>query len=320
MDEAVFTRYGRGPLITPDDLPFQPNAVLNPGVAEMDGAVVLLLRVEDRQGISHIYVARSANGVDGWRIERQPLLAADLPEYPFEEWGCEDARVTQIEPRKWVIAYTAYSRYGPAVALATTQDFETVDRLGTVLSPPNKDAALFPAQFEGRWILLHRPVTGGQEHIWYACSAEDLLHWTLPGILLPERGGPWWDGLRVGVGAPPIRTDQGWLLIYHGVKEMGARPVYRLGLSLLDGNNPRKMLARASEWVFAPEVEYEQRGLVPNVVYSCGALHRGDEIWMYYGAADTVIGLATAKLADLQSFVWRHDFLSRVGREKGMER
>ncbi|MCL4534167.1 MAG: glycosidase [Bacteroidetes bacterium] len=317
MRQGLFTRYGPRPILTPDDLSFKANAVLNPGVALVDGEVLLLLRIEDRRGISHVHVARSANGVDGWRIAERPLLQADSPGHPFEEWGCEDPRVTQISPKKWIIAYTAYSRYGPAVALATTTDFETVTRIGIVLSPTNKDAALFPRQFHSQWVMLHRPVTGGQEHIWYV-SSPDLKDWTRPGVLLPQRSGPWWDGLRVGVGAPPIQTDQGWLLIYHGVKEMGARPVYRLGLALLDLDNPRKMLARASEWVFAPETDYEQRGLVPNVVYSCGAIGRGDELWMYYGASDTVIGLATAKMTDLLDFVRENDYLHRVGRQKGM--
>ena len=314
----IFTRHGHGPLLTPSDLELDADAVFNPGVAEMDGEVVLLLRIEDRTGISEIRTARSANGVDGWRIADHALLKPDLPEYPFEEWGCEDARVTQVGSHEWVIAYTAYSRYGPAVALATTRDFETATRLGVVLAPTNKDAALLPSAFDGKHILLHRPVTGGQEHIWYACSRSDLTHWSEPGVLLPERGGPWWDGLRIGVGAPPLRTDDGWLLIYHGVKEMGGRPVYRLGLALLDADNPRKPIARASRWVFAPEADFEQRGLLPNVVYTCGALLRGDDVWMYYGTADTVIGLATAKLKALLAFVHEYDFLDLVGKHKGM--
>ncbi|MHB0869061.1 MAG: glycoside hydrolase family 130 protein [Chloroflexota bacterium] len=318
MSHEVFVRHGLRPIITPDDLPFETNAVLNPGVAEMDGEVVLLLRIEDRQGISHVHVARSYNGVDGWRIDGRPLLEADLPGYPFEEWGCEDARVTQVAPGRWLIAYTAYSRYGPAVALATTEDFVSVTRLGVVLSPTNKDATVFPEQFGDMWIMLHRPVTGNQEHIWFACSSEGWSHWSLPGVLIPQRTGPWWDSLRIGVGAPPLRTEEGWLLIYHGVKEMAVRPIYRLGLALLDLHDPRRVLARASEWVFAPEAEYEQRGLVPNVVYSCGALQRGGEVWMYYGAADTVIGLAIAKTSELLAFVREHDFLHRVGRQKGM--
>ncbi len=181
MAHQLFVRHGDKPLITPDDLPFEANAVLNPGVAEMNGEVLLLQRIEDATGVSHIHVARSANGVDRWRVEERPLLEADLPEYPFEEWGCEDPRVTRIGPKMWIIAYTA----------------------------------VFPELFGGMWILLHRPVTGGQEHIWHACSPE-MAHWSLPGVSLPQQGGPWWDSLRVGVGAPPLRTDQGSLLIYQG--------------------------------------------------------------------------------------------------------
>ena len=242
----------------------------------------------------------------------------DLPECPFEEWGCEDPRISQIKPNQWIIAYTAYSRYGPSVALATTSNFETVTRLGVVLPPTNKDATIMPQQFDDEWIMLHRPVTGGEEHIWYISTKQNLHYWGQPGVLLPERGGPWWDGLRIGVGAPPLRTEEGWLLIYHGVKEMAERPVYRLGLALLDLQNPRRVLARASEWIFAPETDYEQRGLVPNVVYTCGALLRGDEVWMYYGAADTVIALAVAKLHDLLAFVHEHNYLGDIGLEKGM--
>jgi beta-1,4-mannooligosaccharide/beta-1,4-mannosyl-N-acetylglucosamine phosphorylase len=318
MAQKIFTRRSDKPLLSPDDLSLDVDAVFNPGVAEIDGEVVLLLRIEDRQGLSEIRVARSSNGVDGWRIADRPLLQPDLPEFPFEEWGCEDARVTQVAPREWVIAYTAYSRYGPAVALATTADFETVDRLGVVLAPTNKDATVFPQSFDGMNILLHRPVTGGYEHIWYACARDGYSHWSQPGVLIPERGGPWWDGLRIGVGAPPLRTDDGWLLIYHGVKDMAGHPVYRLGLALLDLDDPRKAIARASRWVFGPEAAFERHGLVPNVVYTCGALVRGDDIWMYYGAADTTVGLATAKMSDLLTFVQQHDYLHIIGRDKGL--
>ena len=318
LRDITFRRVGSGPILTPDDLPFHTDGVFNPGVAELDGEVVLLLRIEDRQGISQIRVARSGNGVDGWQVEGHPLLEPDLPDFPFEEWGCEDSRVTHMADGSFAIAYTAYSRYGPAVALATTQDFTSVERIGVVLSPTNKDAAVFPRSFQDTWLMLHRPVTGAQEHIWYASSTGGLGQWSLPGVLLPQRGGPYWDGMRVGVGAPPIETEEGWLLIYHGVKEAAGRPIYRLGLALLDRDNPRKVLRRASRWIFAPEAPYEQQGVAANIVYTCGALLRGDEVWMYYGAADTVVALATARLADLLAFVHRYDLLERLGRDKGM--
>lgn len=318
MNESPFTRCAQNLILTPNGLPVNANSVLNPGVAEVDGEVVLLLRIEMKRGTSQIRVARSANGVDNWQIAEQPLLAPNLSEYPYEEWGCEDLRVTQIGTGEWLIAYVAYSPHGPAVALAITFDFEVVRRLGIVLAPTNKDAAVLPQLPSGEWIMLHRPVTGGAEEIWYAVADQDVAHWTNPGILFPVRGGPRWDGLRIGVGAPPILTDRGWLLIYHGVKQLGSNPIYRLGLALLEKDDPRKTLLRASEWVFAPEMPYEQHGQVSNVVFTCGALLRGDEVWMYYGAADTVVGLAIAKLSDLLDFVEGHDYLRRVSRVKGM--
>lgn len=318
IDHGLFCRSKQNPLLTASKLPIYVNSVLNPGVVEINGEVLLLVRVDTKRGISQIRVARSVNGVDNWRIDPQPLLEPRLANYPYEEWGCEDPRVTQIAPDEWLIAYVAYSRYGPAVAFASTNDFQSVNRLGIVLAPTNKDAALFPRKFNGQWYMLHRPVTGGQEHIWYASADGNLSHWGEPGVLMPQNGGPWWDGLRIGVGAPPILTDQGWLLIYHGVKELGNHPIYRLGLALLDKDDPRKVLARTSDWVFAPEADYEQNGFVPGVVFTCGAICRGEDVWMYYGAADTVIGLATANMSELLSFVWENDYLCQTGRAKGM--
>lgn len=168
MRRDLFVRSRGNPIITPEHLPFNVNGVLNPGAATLDGEVILWLRIEDRQGISGMHVARSSNGVDGWRIERQPLLEPGLPEYPYEQWGCEDPRVTQIGPQTWIIAYTAYSPFGPGVALAKTEDFVSATRFGLVMSPNNKDATLFPEKIGGRWLMLHRPVTGGGEHVWYA--------------------------------------------------------------------------------------------------------------------------------------------------------
>src|ERR1051326_9438322 len=143
MDRDLFRSSKANPIIKPTDLPFGVNGVLNPGVALVDNEVVLLLRVENRRGISALYVARSANGIDNWRIEQHPLLEPRLAEYPYEKWGCEDPRVTQIGPHTWMITYTAYSPSGPGVALAKTEDFVSVERLGLVMAP-NKDATLFP--------------------------------------------------------------------------------------------------------------------------------------------------------------------------------
>jgi predicted GH43/DUF377 family glycosyl hydrolase len=178
MNHDLFVRSEANPILKPTDLPFSVNGVLNPGVALVDGEVVLLLRIENRRGISALYVARSANGVDNWRIEPQALLEPRLAEYPYEKWGCEDPRLTQIGEHTWMIAYTAYSPYGPGVALAKTEDFISIERLGLVMSPNNKDATLFPEKINGSWLMLHRPVTGSGEHVWYASSDRAMVGWS----------------------------------------------------------------------------------------------------------------------------------------------
>ncbi len=182
--------------------------------------------------------------------------------------------------------------------MARTEDFERAERIGLIFSPNNKDAVLFPKKFEGRWGVLHRPDAGGIEHIWSAYS-PDLVHWGEPHCVLPELAGPAWDGMKVGAGPPPILTEDGWLLIYHGVKSYGGHLVYRAGVALLDKDRPHKTVARSHNWIFQAEAPYELSGLTPNVVFPMGLLLRGNELWMYYGAADSCTCLATAKLDDV---------------------
>lgn len=295
----VFHRVPNNPLLTPADMPFPAAAVLNPGATEQNGETILLLRVENHAGYSSIYVARSRDGVTGWQIESEPILRYGQDRWRYEMWGCEDARVTYLpEEKRWYITYTAYSPRGAAVAIARSEDLVKAERIGLVFSPNNKDAALFPRRFDGRWAVLHRPDAGGIEHIWSAYS-PDLVHWGEPHCVVPEGEGAAWDAVKVGAGPPPILTEHGWLLIYHGVKGYGGHLVYRVGVALLDKKKPYRMIARSANWVFQAEAPYELSGLVPNVVFPTGLLVRGDELWLYYGAADTYVCLATAKLADV---------------------
>jgi predicted GH43/DUF377 family glycosyl hydrolase len=263
----------------------------------------LLARVEDRRGISHLTVARSANGADGWTIEPEPLLAP-AEGIASEQWGFEDARIVWVEElSRWVITCTAYGPAGPAVFLATTEDFDTAERHGVVRHPEDKNAALLPHRIDGRWVLLHRPKTefgGGHGEIVLSRSV-DLVSWSAPEQVLQPRAGAWWDSLRIGIGPPPLRTEHGWLLLYHGVKDTVAGEVYRVGLALLDLDEPTRVLRRSPTWILAPLADYERTGDVPNVVFPSGLLHdeASDEIRLYYGAADSSICLATARLQDL---------------------
>ena len=297
--KPLFQRNDANPILTPRDMPFTAEAVLNPGTTEHDGQIVLLLRVEDTSGYSDIYVARSHNGVTDWKIDMKPLLKHGEPKHRYEKWGCEDARITYLADEKlYYITYTAYSSFGPAVALARTHDFRKAERLQLVMSPSNKDACLFPHRFNGKWALLHRPEAGAVENIWIAYS-PDLVHWGRPKCVLAEGAGAAWDALKVGAGPPPVLTKHGWLLIYHGVKGYAGQLVYRVGAALLDRDNPHQLIARTPKAIFKAAELYETTGLIPNVVFPTGLLLRGDELWMYYGAADTCICLATVKLQDV---------------------
>ena len=304
-DRELFRRHAANPILTADDWPYPVNAVFNPAAAQLDGTTVLLARVEGLTGISHLAVARSENGVDGWKVDPEPLLApADGVEN--EQWGFEDPRVVFVpELDRWVITCTAYGPAGPAVFLATTEDFTGVERYGIVRQPEDKNAALLPHRIGGKWILFHRPKTefGGGEI--YLSRSADLVSWSAPEQVLRPREGAWWDSSRIGIGPPPLRTDHGWLLIYHGVKQTVSGDIYRVGLALTDIDEPTRVLHRLPEWTLTPSDTCEREGDVPNVVFPCGLVHDGpsDQIRLYYGAADSSVCLATAQLEDLLAAV-----------------
>ncbi|MET0772778.1 MAG: glycosidase [Candidatus Limnocylindrales bacterium] len=302
----LFRRHAANPILTPKDLPRPANTVFNPGATLEDGDTVLLLRVEDRRGISHLQVARSRNGVDGWRLDADAVLMPDPEEHPEEVWGVEDPRITWLpELSRYAVAYTAYSRRGPLVSLALTQDFRVFERLGPAMPPEDKDAALFPRRFDGRWALLHRPVpVRGGAHIWLSYS-PDLRHWGELSLVLPARDGAWWDAGKVGLGPPPLETPDGWLIMYHGVHQTAGGSIYRAGLALLDLDDPRQVIRRSDEWILGPREVYELVGDVSQVVFPTGWVvdEAADELRLYYGAADTSVCLATARLSEVLDYV-----------------
>ncbi len=298
----LFHRHQHNPILTAADWPYPANSVFNPGATVLrDGSTLLLCRVEGRTGHSHLCVARSANGVDNWRVDGEPTLPADPARFPEEVWGIEDPRITYLpELRRYIIVYTAYSRVGPGVALALTEDFENFERYGMIMPPEDKDAALFPRRIGGQWALIHRPVSAPGAHMWISYS-PDLRHWGSHKLMLEARHGGWWDANKIGLSPPPIETPQGWLVIYHGVRSTAAGAIYRLGLALFDLQTPERCLKRSDEWIFGPEESYEQRGDVDNVVFPCGSTLApdGDTLRLYYGAADTSIAMATGSIRTL---------------------
>ncbi|MBI2842022.1 MAG: glycosidase [Armatimonadetes bacterium] len=306
ITNELFKRSRHNPIITCRDVPYLCGTVFNPGATIFEGDTLLLLRVEDLEGKSHLTVARSKNGETGWEIETEPLISPMHDAGPYEEYGCEDPRITYLaDLGKWVIAYTAYSRFGAGIAIATTDDFNCVERFGLVLAPNNKDAAVFPRKIKDNYWMLHRPAAGSIEHIWLTVS-DDLVHWGRPWCVIMERDGPMWDAYKVGANTIPIETSEGWLILYHGVKLFPAGPTYRVGAALLDLDDPRRLIARLPYWVLGPHESYEVSGAVPNVVFPCGHTQIGDQISVYYGAADSSVCLATASVSEILDALLKH--------------
>lgn len=307
IHHELFKRCEANPILSINDWPYKANSVFNAAAAVVKGDVLLLVRVEDFRGFSHFTVARSKDGVSGWQIDQEPTFTPDSSNHPEELWGIEDARITWIpELNQWAITYTAFSKGGPLVSLATTEDFRTFNRLGPVMTPEDKDAAIFPVRFKNRWAMLHRPVAkigdSVSADIWLSFS-PDLKHWGDHQPLIRAREGGWWDARKIGLSAPPMETAEGWLILYHGVRSTASGSIYRLGLALLDLDDPQIVLRRSDEWIFGPKAHYEREGDVDDVVFPCGWIEKNGRIDMYYGAADSCIALASAALKDLVEYM-----------------
>jgi predicted GH43/DUF377 family glycosyl hydrolase len=308
-DAQLFARHPGNPLLVREMWPYPINSVFNAGAVRLvDGDTLLLCRVEDRSGLSHLCAARSANGIDDWRIDPEPTLAGNPRDYPEEVWGIEDPRITYVpELEQYAVAYTSFARGGPGVSLALTKDFRSFERFGVIMSPEDKDAALLPRRIEGRWALIHRPMTVLGAHMWISYS-PDLRHWGSHKIILQARRGGWWDANKIGLCSPPIETAKGWLMIYHGVRQTASGSIYRLGLALFDLERPDICLQRGDSWVFGPEAVYERSGDVKDVVFPCGQTigEDGDTLYVYYGAADSSVALATASISSILEWLEIH--------------
>ena len=309
LHEVLFHRHPKNPILTAADWPYPVHTVFNPGATLLpDGTTLLLCRCEDRRGHSHFTAARSRNGIDGWIVDESPTLMPSPVDHPEELWGIEDPRITYVEELgKYAVAYTAFGRGGPAVALALTTDFRTFERRGVVMQPDDKDAALLPRRIDGSFALIHRPVEDFAAHIWLSLS-PDLTNWGTHRPILLARRGSYWDANKVGLSPPPIETDEGWLVLYHGVRQTASGSLYRLGVALYERERFDHCIARGASWIFGPEELYEREGDVGNVVFPCGLVvdPDGDTIKLYYGAADTSICLAIGSIRQLLDWLKRN--------------
>ena len=266
----------------------------DPDVTLKDTRAVIYNGKEYVSTMSHLRLARSRDGVN-FEVDEKPFLT---PRNESEEFGMEDARIVKIDDY-YYINYTAVSKDSYGTSLVRTRDFVDTEYMGMIFCVPNKDVCIFPEKINGNYFALHRPYNRsyGKSSIWLARS-KDLIHWGHHSCLLRPADNQW-ESEKIGGGAPPIKTDRGWLEIYHAKTLKNGRDFYSLMVLLLDLDDPSNILFRGEHPALMPEEPYEKKGFVPNVVFLNGMVRRDDELHLYYAACDESTCLARCKLASL---------------------
>ncbi len=299
MKKKFVTRYEGNPILTKDDIPYPVETVHNAGVTKFDGRYIMLFRSHLATGRSIIGIADSKDGFN-FKPRPEPFM---VPSYEgefceYEEFGVEDPRITALEGA-YYITYNAYSRHGVRTGLAKTRDFKSVERVAFISQADYRNTVIFPQKINGRYARLDRPHSDMSPwSIWISFS-PDLRYWGDSRVVMKPEAYHW-DAMKIGPGAPPIRTDKGWLSIYHGVFATMDGHVYRLGVALHKLDDPAEVLGVGDRWILQPEDEWEVVGYVHNVVFTCGAVPEDDgTLKLYWGGADKVMCAGTAVIDEL---------------------
>jgi predicted GH43/DUF377 family glycosyl hydrolase len=295
-------RFAGNPILRPiQGHAWESREVFNAAAVYLDGKVHLLYRAIGNDNISRIGYANSS---DGFKIDERLPQPVYEPRSECEKDGCEDPRLTEIEGQL-VMTYTALREhshlqvYQIALTMIAKEDFvqkkwNWKNRRLPFPGIRNKDAVLFPEKIGGRYVMLHRI----DPDLCIAYS-DDLVHWCdMSSVMTPRGRG--WDNWKIGVAGQPIKVNEGWLLVYHGVS---VERLYSLGIVLLDGEHPEKVLYRSKKHILTPKEDYERFGKVPNVVFSCGNIVLDGKLFIYYGAADSVVCVATTGLDEVLSHI-----------------
>jgi predicted GH43/DUF377 family glycosyl hydrolase len=295
----LIKRYNKNPILTKDDVPYPVATVHNAGVVKFRNRYMMIFRSHQLNGRSILGLAESDDGYN-FRVHEKPFMtpAADGIFKEYEEYGVEDPRIIFLEG-EYLITYSAYSRHGVRIGLAKTRDFKSIDRFSLITETDYRNVVIFPEKFMGLYARLDRPHSEiSPWSIWISYS-PDLRFWGESRLIM-KPAQYHWDEMKIGPGAPPIKTSRGWLNIYHGVFPTMDGNVYRLGAALHDLQDPSKIIAVGDEWILQPEEVYEITGYVHNVVFTCGAVPEDDgSVKIYWGGADKVMCVGTANLDDL---------------------
>jgi beta-1,4-mannooligosaccharide/beta-1,4-mannosyl-N-acetylglucosamine phosphorylase len=315
---VTLLRSPRNPILTRADIPAvlpdfaDVSSVFNPGAIRFEGRTLLMLRVQSRGRRTALVMAESEDGVR-FTVAGEPVVFRGIERAGEKLHHLYDPRLTRLGDTVYIV-FAADTETGCKLGIGSTTDFRTFDFIGLGSHPDIRNGVLFPEKLGGRFVRLDRPnrsaleggVTSGDE-IWFSSSA-DLVTWTPEHVVM---GGRWhyWDE-RIGSGPPPVKTRQGWLHVYHGIAtHFAAASIYQVGVVLLDLKEPWRVLARSWNNLLEPREPYEMVGQVPNVVFPGGMVVEEHDaegyalpespVHLYYGAADTCVGLAATTVADL---------------------
>jgi predicted GH43/DUF377 family glycosyl hydrolase len=295
----LIKRYPHNPILTKEDVPYPVATVHNAGVVKFEDRYIMIFRSHKLNGRSILGKAESNDGFN-FKVDKEPFMvpATEGIFKEYEEYGIEDPRIIFLDG-EYLITYSAYSRHGVRIGLAKTKDLKSVERFSLITEADFRNVVIFPEKFNGLYARLDRPHSEiSPWSIWISYS-PDLKYWG-DSKLIMKPVQYHWDEMKIGPGAPPIKTTSGWLNIYHGVFSTMDGCVYRLGVALHNLEDPSQIIAVGDEWILQPEEAYEVTGYVHNVVFTCGTVPEEDgSIKIYWGGADKVMCVGIANIDDL---------------------
>jgi predicted GH43/DUF377 family glycosyl hydrolase len=300
VKNTIVKRYKHNPILTKVDIPYPVETVHNAGVVKHNNRYIMLFRSHRRNGRSIIGIAESNDGYSFVPREEPFMVPSTDPIFAeYEAFGVEDPRITFLEGR-YYITYSAYSKHGVRIGLASTNgDFREAERVALITQADYRNTVIFPEKINGRYVKLDRPHSDISPWAIWISYSPDLRYWGDSRVVMKPVSYHW-DEMKIGPGAPPIKTPRGWLSIYHGVFPTMDGSVYRLGVALHDLKDPSNVLGVSDQWILQPEDPWEITGYVHNVVFTCGAVPEEDgTVKIYWGGADTVMCVGTAIINDL---------------------
>jgi len=314
--ELPVWRYTENPVINRNPLP-NVARIFNSALMPYNGKYIGVFRGEQRNGIPHIYLGHSDDAIH-WTFDPEKILFTDENGEPFMPHYAYDPRLVRVDDTYYIM--WCQDGYGPTIGIAETKDFKTFKRLENPYLPFNRNAVLFPRKIDGKFTLLSRPSDNGHTPFGdvFVSQSPDMEYWGHHRHVMSTTGN-WWENLKVGGGAAPIETDEGWLIFYHGVTNTCNGYVYSIGAAILDIDEPSKVLYRSDSYILTPEVWYEEQGFVPNVCFPCATLCDADtgRIAIYYGCADSYVGVAFTTADEVFSYILAHNKVSEEDASPG---